>query len=81
MALPIAKRILAGLGFSVVTFVGVQAAVDGMLTAARSAWAGSLSADVANLIAMAGLNVALSIMAGALVGRVSMLALKRFQLL
>jgi hypothetical protein len=77
MAGPLAKQVMVSLGFAVVTYVGVSTAVDALLSSARSAWAGTFSADVAQLVAMAGLNTALSILAGALIARVSMMAMKR----
>ncbi|MES2099388.1 MAG: DUF2523 family protein [Pseudomonadota bacterium] len=75
---PVAKRALASLGFGFVTYVGVSAAVDQLLASAKSAWAaGSLFANASELVAMAGGNVALSIIAGAIVGRISMVTMKR----
>jgi len=38
-------------------------------------------AGVPQLIAMSGVNTALSIIAGAIIGRITMMALKRFSLL
>jgi hypothetical protein len=77
LAGPLAKQVLIALGFSIATYTGVSIAVDALLSQAKANWAGTFSADVANLIAMAGANTALSILAGALIGRVSMMAMKR----
>lgn len=75
---PVAKRVLVALGLSVVTFAGVSAAVSGLLSHAKAAWAGAgFVAGVPDLIAMAGLNTALSIIAGAIIGRVALLTLKK----
>lgn len=78
---PLAKRAAAALGFGVVSYVGVDLALGQLLGTARDAWAGSLGADVAAYVAMAGLNTGLSILAGALAGRVALIATKRMMLL
>jgi len=80
MAGPLAKQVLMALGFGVVTFIGVDLALDSLLSVARAAWSGSLSADVAAYVAMAGINTGLSIIAGAMVGRVTMLATKHLRM-
>jgi len=77
MAGPLAKRVMVALGLSIVTYAGVGAAVDGLLSSAKAEWSGGQLAGVADLVAMAGANTALSIIAGAIVARVSLLALKR----
>lgn len=76
---PIAKRVMVSLGLSVVTFAGVSVAVTGLLSAAKAAWAGGMVGTVAQLVAMAGVNTALSIIAGGIIGRITMIALKRIQ--
>jgi hypothetical protein len=78
---PIARRVLLSLGLGVVTYTGVDTAVSSVLSQAKAAWAGGLVGDAAQLVAMAGANTALGIIAGGIVGRVTMLALKRFQVL
>lgn len=75
---PAAKRILVSLGLSVVTYAGVSTAVNAMIDSAKQNMAG-LPADVANMIALAGINTALSIITGAIVARVSLVALKKLQ--
>lgn len=76
---PIARRVMVSLGLSVVTFTGVSVAVDSLLAQARSAWAGAFLGDAAQLVAMAGVNTGLSIIAGGIIGRVTMMAIKRIQ--
>lgn len=77
LAGPVARRVMISLGLAVVTYTGVSTAVNGILANAKAAWTGSLSADVLNLVAMAGINTALSILAGACIARVSLVAMKR----
>lgn len=77
---PLAKRVMSALGFGVVTFVGVSAALNQVLDLARSAWAG-IPGDIAVYIAMSGANTALAIIAGAAVTRVALMQLKRLALL
>lgn len=74
---PLARQVLISLGFAMVTYVGVDTAVNSILDSARAAWSSGLAGDVAQLVAMAGVNTALSIIAGGLVARVTMLTLKK----
>jgi len=74
---PLAKQLFVSLGLAVVTFAGVAAAVDSMIDQAKATWSGGLVGDVAQLVAMAGVNVALGIICGGIVARVTMLSLKR----
>lgn len=77
---PIAKQVLRSLGIGVVAFVGLELAVSGLLDQARTAW-GGMPATVAQYVALTGINHGLSIIAGAMIGRVSMIAFKRFELI
>lgn len=76
LAGPLARQVMISLGLAVVTFTGVDFALSALLDAARSAWAGSLSADVAAYVAMTGTNTGLGMIAGAMTARVAMLATK-----
>lgn len=80
MVAPIVKRVLLALGIGVATYVGMDAALGSALSAAKSAW-GGLGADVAAFMAMAGVNTAASILAGALTARVALEVVKRFRIL
>lgn len=77
---PIAKRVLSSIGIGVVTYAGVDLAVNALLSQAKSAWAGTVG-DVAAYVAMSGANQALSIIAGAIAARVAFMSLKRLALL
>jgi hypothetical protein len=79
ISVPIAKRVMIGLGFGVVSYAAVTAALNQALGAAKAAMAG-IGGEAVSLIAMAGVNTAASIIAGALVARVAMDALKKLEL-
>ena len=78
---PIARRVLTSLGLGVITYTGVDTAVGAILAQAKSAWAGGMVGDAAQLVAMSGANTALGIIAGGITARVTMMALKRFGIL
>lgn len=71
LAGPIAKRVLVALGFGIISYAAVSAALTAALSAAKAAWSG-LTGDTLGLIQMAGVNTAASILAGALIARVSL---------
>lgn len=77
---PLAKRVVTALGFGVVTLVGADVAIGGLIASARDAYTG-LPADVLAYCAYGGLGTALSIIAGAFTTRIALLALKSYQLL
>lgn len=80
LAGPMAKRAAIALGIGIVSTVGMSAVVDGLLGQVKSSW-GGMSADVAVYLAMGGVNTGLSLIAGALVTRVALLATKGLSLL
>jgi hypothetical protein len=67
---PLALRVIAALGMGVVTYTGVDTALNGLIQQAQSSWQG-LSADVLGLAAVAGIPGALGIIAGAMTARVT----------
>ena len=69
------SRVLVALGVGTVTYVGLSAAVNSALGSAKSAF-GQLGAEVFQLVAMAGVFQAMSIMAGGIIAGVSFMALK-----
>ena len=75
LAGPLAKQVLFSLGVGVVSFVGLDVALNALLNTAKASWGGS-SATVAAYVAMFGGNTALSIIAGALIARISLIPLK-----
>jgi hypothetical protein len=74
---PLARQILVSLGIGLITFVGMDAAIGGALSAAKSSLSG-LPAAVTSVLALAGFFTAFSIIAGAMVARVSLMSLKKF---
>lgn len=77
LAAPLAGRVLLSIGLGTVTFVGLSAAVNGLLSAAKSSTA-NLLPEVTQILALAGVFQALSIIAGGLVASLAMVSLKRF---
>ena len=77
LAGPLARQALVSLGFGIVSYVGVSAAVTAALSSAQSAWGGGGAGDVAAFVGLAGVNTALGIIAGGITARVSMLVTKR----
>lgn len=68
---PLALRIIATLGLGVVTFAGVDAAIQALITQAQANWA-TLPADILGLCAVARIPECIGIVAGALNARVTM---------
>jgi hypothetical protein len=76
----LAHRVLAALGFAVVSYVGFDLAVNGLLSAAKSSW-GGVTGDLAAYIAIGGFNTAASLLAGAVTARLALIGLKKLTLL
>lgn len=76
LAAPLAKRVFASLGLAVVTYVGLDQALQAALSAAVAGFTG-LPAGVSQMVALTGVFDGLSIIAGALVARVALTPLKR----
>lgn len=82
LAGPIARRVLISLGIGLVTYTGLSLAIDSILGQAKAQWTsglGGFGGQIGQLVAMAGGNTALSILAGAVITRVSMVVLKKFE--
>jgi len=77
---PVAKRVLLSLGFGLVSYAAISTAVNSLLGSARSAW-GGMSGDVLALVELSGASTALSIIAGAIVAKVALMAVTKLQLL
>lgn len=80
LAAPAARRIAASLGVGVVSYAAVSTALDTALQSAQAAWAG-LPSQILGLVGLSGIPDALSIIAGALVARASLVAIKRLGVL
>jgi Protein of unknown function (DUF2523) len=79
LAGPLVRKALLSLGIGVVSYAAVSTALNAMLSAAKAAWSG-LAGDALALVQMAGVNTAASILAGALIARVSLQVVKRLEL-
>lgn len=81
LAAPIVKRAMVALGFGLVSYAAMTLALNAALGAAKNAWAGLAGfPEALQLVQMAGVNTAASIIAGALVARVAMQSLKKFEI-
>lgn len=77
LASPLARQVLQALGIGVVTYIGVDTTISGVLGIAKENWSG-MPAEVANYLALAGVHTCLSMLAGAATTRVTLMTLKRF---
>lgn len=77
---PLAKRVMTALGVGVVTYVGLDLAVGGLLAAARDSFNG-MPADVMAYLAYARVPTAFAIVAGGITARLTLHSLKSFTLL
>lgn len=76
---PLVSRVLSALGVGTVTYVGADSALTGALNAAKSAFVG-MTAEILQLLAMAGMFDAMAIMSGGIVSGLSWMVMKRFAL-
>ena len=80
LATPAVTKILTALGIGIVSYAALTTALTAALSSAKAAW-GGLAGDSLALIQMSGASTALSIVSGALIARLSLLSLKRFEVL
>lgn len=73
---PVLARVLLALGFSVVSFVGMDMVMNQVIAHAQSAW-GGLPASILQLAGLAGIGQALGIIMGAVLTRVMIWQLSR----
>jgi hypothetical protein len=73
LAGPIALRVMMTLGFSIITFGSVAAALQALIDIAVNNWAG-VPANVLMLASLAGIPQAIGIICGSFVARVSIWA-------
>lgn len=79
LAWPLVSRVLVAAGVGTVTYAGVSTALNAALDAAKSSF-GGLAGELSQILAMAGLFQAMSIIAGALIASLSWMVLKKFAL-
>lgn len=80
ISLPIAQRVLGGLGFGIVSYVGYDAAVTAARDAVLTYW-GGIARDPLAIITMAGVGEAVGIVLAALATRAAMVQLKHLQII
>ena len=79
-AAPIAKRVLVGLGFGVVTFAGLTAVLTTAVQSIQGQY-GAISADVLGVLYLAGIPDCLAIILGGVAARLALLQAKKLALL
>jgi cell division protein FtsX len=73
---PMAVRVLISLGLSVITYTGATLVLNNASNAAKAAF-GGMAPDVLQLLALAGLFQAMSIVIGAIAGGIALMTFKR----
>ena len=79
LAASLGARVLLSLGFGIISYVGLSAALSAALNAAKSSLGGMLP-EVAQIFALAGGFTAMSILAGGAIASLSMVIMKRLAL-
>jgi hypothetical protein len=75
--LPLAKRVITGLGFGWITYEGVSTAINSAIANIQTAF-GGLIAEVAALLAISGFFDAMAITSGGIVSGLVWMVLKRW---
>lgn len=76
---PLVSRVLSALGVGTVTYTGADAALSGALGSIKAAFVG-MTADIIQLLTLAGFFDAMAIMSGGITSALTWLVLKRFAL-
>lgn len=80
LAGPVIKKALATLGIGLVSYAALSMALNQAIGAAKAAW-GGIGGDSLSLLQLAGVPDAISIIVGAVLARVAMMAVKKFEVL
>ena len=80
LAGPAARKVLTSLGLGVASYAAMTAALNSALSAAKGALSG-FSGDFLPIVQLSGVFVAMSIIAGAFVARVTLSAVKKLEIL
>jgi hypothetical protein len=80
LAGPAVRKIMLSLGVGVVSYAALTMAITSALNAAKSALTG-FTGDALAIVQMTGSFTALSIVAGALIARVALVAVKKLEVL
>lgn len=76
LAGPLARQVLVALGIGLITYVGLDTAVSSALAAAKSNM-GQITGSVAAILSRGGIFTAMSVIAGGITARMSMMVLKQ----
>jgi len=76
LAGPLAKKVLSALGIGFLTYAGVETAVQGAMSAAKSNFSG-VASDVAAILAMSGTFTAMSVIAGGITAGLTMMVFSK----
>lgn len=76
LAWPMVSRVLVAMGLGVVTYTGASLALTTATGAAKAAWSG-MTADVLQLLAMAGIFQSMSIIVGGIAGGLAFMTFKK----
>lgn len=71
LAAPMAMRVLMAIGFTALTFTGVQTVVNQLITYAQNSW-GTMPANLLALASLGGMPEGLGLICGAYVARVTL---------
>lgn len=80
LAGPLVRKALLSLGLGVASYAALSTAVTAALNSAKTSLAG-FTGDALSILQLTGLFTAMSIVAGAMVARVGLMALKKFEIL
>lgn len=80
VATPIAQRVLTGLGFGVISYVGLNALFQSIQQQIITAW-GQIPMTALSLLSMSGVSQAIGIILSAIAARIAMMQLKKLALL
>lgn len=73
---PLAKRVLLALGVGIVSYAAVSTLANTLIQSVQTAW-GGVSGSILQVASMAGIPESLSIMSGAILARVSLVAVSK----
>ena len=77
---PVVKKVLSSIGVGLVSYAALSTALNSVLSSAKGA-IGGLSGSVLSMIQLSGCLDAASIIAGALIARVALQSIKKFEVL
>lgn len=79
-SLPIVLKVLTGLGFGIATYAAIKTAFDAVISASQASY-NSMPVMLLQIAGLGGIGQAFGIIAGAMAFRISLIAVRKFQLL